>query len=651
MRAFRRDVVASLAAGLAAALLLMAGARWALPRTIDGPVGEGAWTARSRAAFVPSGFFPAEFDSTASRHFSWTRASSQIRLPGLDRSHPVRLVVRLRAGRPPGTPLPSVRTTVDGAAPSVFELSNDPRVLVIVIPAAQTTGADVAMDISDTWSPGGQDTRDLGVMVDGVGVQSADGHFRVGARVWWRLGLAVALCVLGVRLCGLSGGPAAATTLATVLALPWLLLQDGAFLGVYVDRLVTVGALAASAGVLVALVRARWPVIAGVPDWAAAFGIVLAISAVKLSLFWHPLAIVGDAIFQVHRAQLVHSGSYFFTSITPRPFFEFPYPVALYVTAQPFWAWFPTELDLVRLLRAVALGADALVGVALYGAMRRQWNDRATALACAALWPFAQAPFEALSNANLTNLFGQGVFGVAMGVLAWIAAATRFRAAALAGACALLVVAFLSHFGTLTVGLVVLGVVAAMLMTLGRAHVRRAGVWICALTIAAAAMSWVTYYSHFTDVYRKTYASVVARQTDDSSKIVAAPSVKLQRWWSGTGDDYGLPSVPVMLIAAIGAAVAVRRRGRDGVTLVLLGWMLAWVALSALGVLTAITLRANLAAAPAFIALCAVAIGALGQRSRTGAVLATVLGVVVAWGGLQVALACLGLDPRWPTGP
>ena len=55
----------------------------------------------------------------------------------------------------------------------------------------------------------------------------------------------------------------------------------------------------------------------------------------------HPLIVVGDGIFQVHRAQVVHGGQYYFTSVTPKPFFEFPYPVALYVFAQPFWSWFP----------------------------------------------------------------------------------------------------------------------------------------------------------------------------------------------------------------------------------------------------------------------------------------------------------------------
>ena len=101
---------------------------------------------------------------------------------------------------------------------------------------------------------------------------------------------------------------------------------------------------------------------------------------------------VGDGIFQVHRAQLVHQGHYFFTSVTPSPSFEIPYPVGLYVAALPFWDFFPSKLDLLRLLRTVTVVADALVGLGLYAVARRQWNDPRAALLAAGLWPFARAP-------------------------------------------------------------------------------------------------------------------------------------------------------------------------------------------------------------------------------------------------------------------
>jgi hypothetical protein len=426
----------------------------------------------------------------------------------------------------------------------------------------------------------------------------------------------------------------------------WLLLKDAAFVGDYAFRLLRIGLGAGGLAALVAVIRVRWPVIGGVPDWSVAAGLVLAASVVKLGVFWHPLAIVGDAMFQVHRAQLVHAGTYFFTSVTPRPFFEFPYPVALFLAAQPLWHWFPADLDLVRLLRLVSLVADALVGLALYAAVRRQWQDRRTALLAAALWPFARAPFEALSNANLTNLFGQGVFGVALVGVAWLAASSSMSWPALVLIGALLVVAFLSHFGTATVGLVILGGVVTALMALGRGHVRRVGVWVMAVTIGAAAIAWTVYYSRpiFMDVYKKTYASMAAQERDDTSKIVAAPSVKLQRWWSGTGDDYGRPGALVLAAAFVGLLTVVRRWPPDGVALVCASWIAAWLALSALGILTPITLRANLAVAPALTLFCALALGRLAGRSRIGGLAAVAVFAFLAFDGWAVAIRCLDLS-------
>jgi hypothetical protein len=384
-------------------------------------------------------------------------------------------------------------------------------------------------------------------------------------------------------------------------------------------------------------------VIAGAPGWSIAAALVLAVSAIKLAVFWHPLAIVGDGIFQVHRAQIVHGGQYFFTSVTPKPFFEFPYPVALYVFAQPFWNAFPTELDLLRLLRAIAIVADGLVALALYGAAMRQWQHRRIALLCAALWPLALAPLEALSNANLTNLFGQSVFGAALAGIGWAAAGTAVSGPGLLILCGLLVVAFLSHFGTVTVGVSMLGAVGVALVLVGRGHPRRMGAWVFAILLAAAAVAWVAYYSHFTEVYAKTWASVSAREADDSSKLVASPAVKLQRWWAGIGDDYGRPGLAVLLLAAAGAVSLVRRHRRDGATIVFLAWGLAWLALTTLGLLTPITLRANLATAPVFILLASVAIGRLASRGGLSVPVAVVLTGAVAWDGWRMILRTLAL--------
>jgi hypothetical protein len=644
-------LIASLAAGVFGVSLLAAGARWWVPTTLSGPVAEGAWTARSRACFVADGFYPAEFDAGANLHFSWTGRTARLVFPELDRSQSYRLVLRVIAGRPDGIALPSqLSLAVDGAVLATMQPQNERQLVSVVISPRAAAGAVVTIDVSDTFVPGPQDDRSLGVIVDDVSLRPATGRFRVSSPVLVRAGLAVMLVVAAVWLCGLRGRMGAVAALVIAAALAGLLLLDGAFIGTYTTRLVRLGAGIALVGFFVSLPRWRWPRAASLPEWPIAVGLVLGVTALELAMFAHPLAQVGDAIFQVHRAQDVRGGQYFFTSITPQPFFEFPYPIALYVVAMPFWRFFPAELDQVFLLRAVTLVSNALVGIGFYAATRRQWNDGRAALACAVLWTLSRAPLEALSNANLTNVFGQGVFGIAMAGVAWLSAGTA-SVVSLAATWLSIVVAFLSHFGTTLVGLPTLGVAGVTLIALGRGHARRAGAWVLVLTLTASAASYVVYYSHFTSVYRQTVARVSSRQPEPPtrSKLVAPPAVKLRQWYAGIGDDYGRPSLPLLATAVAGAVLLARRRPREGVTLVLAGWGLIWVGFTALGVFSPVSMRVNLAAAPVFVCLAAYTLSALAGRWRFGAVAAALVAVVIAWDGVRICLGCLGLRSNWPT--
>ena len=651
-----RGLIASALAALLAVALFAAGLHFWLPRTVHGPVGEGGWTARSRALFTTAGFYGAEVDGSDGHHYAWAGATGEFHFSHLSRSIAYLVRLRLRAGRPADA-RPELRVSVDGRRVVTTTLGPGDSAVEFEIPRRDAPGAIVALETTPTLIPAPPDPRILGVIVDDVALTPVNGVFGVVSGVWLWLALAVFACAWGVWLGGLRGVPFVIAAAVIAVGFTWLLLKDAAFAGAYVERLVRIGVVAGAIGALVGAIRSRWPVMAGVRDWAVAASLLVAAGAIELAAYWHPFAQVGDAIFQVHRAQFVHAGNYFFTSVTPKPFYEFPYAIALFVTAQPFWNWFPTELDVARLLRALSLVANLLAGLALYGAARRQWPDRPEVLWIAALWPFARAPLEALSNANLTNLFGQGVFGIALAGVAWLAAGASVSWAALIFVAVFLTIAFLSHFGTLTVGLAVLCTVAVIVFVLGRDTLRRVGIWIAVLTIAAASVSWFVYYSHptFKEVYAKTYASVASRERDDTSKLDAAASVKLQRWWSGQGDDYGLPGAggssalakTAGLIAfatpLAGWLIALRRRPISGATMVMSAWLVAWIALSALGILSAISLRANLATAPAFTFFSALALGAISTRSRAGMWLAIALFAILALDGWQFVVRSLDM--------
>jgi MYXO-CTERM domain-containing protein len=429
------------------------------------------------------------------------------------------------------------------------------------------------------------------------------------------------------------------------VAFSTLLLYDAAFVGDYVDRLLHIGEGIAAAGLVLGVVRWRWSGAGDVLEWGVAAGIALAACAVQFALYGHPMAAVGDGFFQVHRAAEVHAGRYFFTSITPKPFFEFPYPVSLYVAALPLWRFFTSEVDLVRLLRGITVVAYALAAVGWYAAARRQWGRRWPALLCVVLFPFARAPFQALANANLTNAFGEAMFGAGMAAVAWNAAGTRVSIPGALTAIGLMSVGFMSHFGTVMGGTATAVVVAFTLIAFGEGRTRRFGLVALAVIAGAALASYVVYYSHFNRVYRESYARVVQAggQRTAGSKVIAPPAVKVRHWLGQASDDYGRPSLVVAATALAGLLLLLRRRRREALTLVLTAWAAIWVAFTVLEFLLPFELRFNLAVAPVFVCLSAYAVGTLGERSKPGAAAAVVLALLVAWHGAVVGLGCIGL--------
>jgi hypothetical protein len=269
------------------------------------------------------------------------------------------------------------------------------------------------------------------------------------------------------------------------------------------------------------------------------------------------------------------------------------------------------------------------------------------ALRAGAIWPLTRAPAMALGHANLTNLFGQGLFGVAMGAFAWMAAGGRTSPIALAAGGVMLTLAFLSHFSTLSIGLILIGATAMGVIVLAgrQAALRRVGVWMCIVAAIAFAVAYVVYYSHFNALYRETFTRVLSGvDRASATSMVADPATKFRRWITEDqfANDYGLPGVALFASAAIGLVWLLRRRPQDGLTIVLGVWALVWVAASALGIFSSVELRANLAATPMFVCLAAYALGAMGRTSRSGLAVAAAGLVAIAHDGVRVWLFWLG---------
>jgi hypothetical protein len=623
----------------AAILILAAAVRLQTPIPVAGPVADGSWIARSRAWFTPRGFSGAETDLRSNRHFSWMGAHADIIVRNIDRARSYRVILRIAAGRGPGLPPPPhLVATVDGVPRLRTETTNETNDYVIEVPPATRDTINVGIDVSNTFVPGANDPRALGVMVDGVALEPVNASFRPTWSVIGWTSFAAALYALVAAFSGARPAVVLIVGMAAACAHAWLLALDAAFVGRFAERLAHIAIGAGIVGAGIGWARHQWPSRTA-PEWPLAAGLVLVLGSLKLAFFAHASATIGDSIFQVHRAQYVAAGNYFFTSVTPRPFFEFPYAIALYVHAMPFWSWFPGELDRVLLLRGLSIAADSLVGFAMYVAFRVAWQQPWPAILFAVLWPFARAPFSALCTSNLTNLYGQGIFGVAMGLVGVMATSPSRSPLGWLAITGLLSVAFLSHFSTVSVGVPLVGLVGVLLVAGASGPVRRVGVGLLISLTLAVAVSYVVYYSHFHEVYRTTIDRVAAREGEAETRSMVAPvSVKAERWRQEVVGAFG---IGVLATAALGAVWLLVRRRREGLTLVLAGWGLAWIIFSTLGVFTAIEMRSNLAAAPLLLGLGTFALGSLAAASRLGAAVAVALAAIIAWGGLTLWAACL----------
>jgi hypothetical protein len=236
------------------------------------------------------------------------------------------------------------------------------------------------------------------------------------------------------------------------------------------------------------------------------------------------------------------------------------------------------------------------------------------------------------------------VFGLAMAGLAWTAIGGRAWAVVAAGATGVLAASFLSHFSTLSVGVPLVGIVATLLLVGGRPEVRWKGAWIAVACLLAVGLSYAVYYRHFGEVYRQTVERVMSDAPVETtgSSIAASPGVKLQRWLTGGSDDYGLPGAPLAVATIAGAVLLWRNRRRDPWTLVLGGWLAIWVGFTALGILTSVQMRVNLAAAPMFVCVGAYAIGQLFARGPGARAVAIAGALLIAVDGMRLWLMCVG---------
>jgi hypothetical protein len=527
---------------------------------------------------IVRGLHPTEFES-GGLSFAWTQDRVTLVFDGLDRSRTWTLLVRAKAGRGPGLPLPTAAISVDRAPSGTTPIGPQWQEVRATIPTdTRNRPTRIAIDVAPTFVPGPGDSRRLGMIVDEIRL-IPDGLPSPPPRA--------------VRSAAIAGAVIAVMLVVAAVPLPWAIgllaafaiaqgsviaASGAAFTRDYLEALPRIAggatALAAIVAAIAALVRR---------PLGGASGIAVAIAAIALTLgidgLLHPGKAIVDAAFHAHKLGTVLAGQYFFTQPMPSGV-EFPYAPGLYVTALP---WARLTRDHVMLLRVVVAVAHVLAALALYPLARRRWDHPGAAVAAVAAYLLTPLPFIVIGNANQTYAFGQSIATIAVAsAMTWrLGWRQPLAVAGLAGLIALLSLGLLSHVGLIALLGGLVGASALLVAWRGVGDDRSAGWVVLAATLVATILAFGLYYRHFGDAFRsaqKVGAGSAAAPADQmpgevapsESAAGAAASLgtsRLQRTGRAAGLAVAAYGAPLLLLALVGLVRLPLRTARDRATL------------------------------------------------------------------------------------
>jgi hypothetical protein len=547
-----------------------------------------------------SGFYPPE--RTGQDTFAWTSERAQVRLAGLDRRVPWTCSVRFRGARAADTRQPDVVLAIDGANVGTWHAANEFRVADVRVPISPAThGLTLTLTSTETFVPGGTDTRTLGVQVDRLSCTPASGVAVPPRAALGAVAASAALLGAGFALTGITAASAIGAAVLMAAGQAHIVTRWGAQFGPYPTAAISLAfwiAMAmAGAVALIGLMR-REPL-----RNTAKFVVTCSAGTLYLQLLalLHPSKPVIDALFHAHRFDEVLAGNFYFTQLSTSAT-PFPYAIGLYLFAAP---WALLTDNHTALLRVVVSAAEIVAGALLYLMVIRAWGNRLVGAVSVALFSLAPMTYGLVGSANLTNVFGQAVSIVAVAVV--VLSAERLRATApFVGVVLLVAFGLICHVSTLVLLPATLVALAALYHRFGVEPLRSSSGRIVLATIAAAVVATVVYWGHFGDVYAREFerlrAPAVASAGTDSRVGPAEPSAAVPprpaparvrttlplptRAIQALDQTVGNLGWPIFLLALVGLWRVMVEGGRDRLGLAIGAWALVCVAFVAFSVVS-----------------------------------------------------------------
>jgi hypothetical protein len=525
---------------------------------------------------IGRGFHGPERDGEVT--LAWTAGEATLTPAGIDRAAPWSCTVRFRSGRPANVPRAVLLVSVDGAPAASAPAPDSFDDLAFSLPAARRRGAEIVLTSTPPFTPGGADTRELGVQIDRLVCAPASGWAWPPAAPLRDTALAAAMFTFVIVAAGGSIGAALLVAAAVSLGAAMMMTIGAGLFTPYSGAVLRTGLGVAGATGLVMLGvqligRAR------LSGWAR---FAIAASAVALFLkviaLLHPAKPVIDALFHAHRLERVMAGGWYFT----QPFVggvEMPYAIGLYIFALP---WALATTDHVALIRIVTATADVAACLLIYPLILRVWDDRRVAAFAVLATQLAPLPYVILGNANLTNIFGQSLALATMVVATAMPVEIRRRGPWLLFS-AVLTWALCSHVSTAATLACTLAVLASLFFLSGDAGLRRRAMGIAAGLAVAAAAAWLLFYRQFTDEFSAAFARMFSDAPAAGPAAGEAAEGYMttgQRVWNLLEQAVTSAGIPLLILAALGLVALRRRRRGDPLTYALVAWTAVWAVFS-----------------------------------------------------------------------
>jgi hypothetical protein len=571
------------------------------------PPGGPRWFSTRPGFFECEGCRDPELSPTGTV-FNWSGPKAAFRFPRLGRSKPTLVNVRIQGIVAATSKAPDVVFSVDGAETMRMSVPTSPKRVTLLLPSRAGRGAVVSLNVEGSE----------GVMVENVRLGlDGPGPLPVPYEAWATLAFVSLAAYLAASVAGATPWIAWGVACVHALALSWLAVVGGAFLGRYSERLAWITLV----GLVLCLV-ARW---IESMTWRRAAVAVILITAIKLAALGHPQIIDGDAAFHAGNLGRVLRGDWFFTSATPPPAISFPYPPGLSTAALPF-ARSIRQGDWVTLLRVLVLIAELIAAVAFSRAVAALSSEYVGAMTFLLL-ALSPEGWLILFIGNLANLFSDAVMFLGC---------TYLLTGSPIAASVWLLYAYLSHFGTL-----LLGAPLSFLLAVSQGEMlTRIGRRVAPVLLALFA-SFLIYYRHFMSIVVDAWDRLTYVQGAVATGPMAAPAAdKLARMTGG--NDWW---VPVLVLCTVALGMATWPRDRKPLARIVFVWMLVVFGFALLGLVTPVQVRSALAGRPAVAVLCASGICVLWSRGRVAKAIAGLLVALTAIGCWKIAIGFFPVRP------